>query len=254
MTYSCAVWPTETGGVTGDLDNPAARAAALQAGRDELETAQLAKLHAIIDRAQLSPGDRVLEIGSGWGSLAIEAVNRSGCVVDTLTLSVEQKVLAEERIAAAGLSDKITVHLLDYRSLPESWHHQFDRVVSIEMIEAVGKEFLDGYFTVLDQALRKDRGLAVIQVMYATPLSSASALADGGTQHDARGPLRGLLQLGRLHPKVHLPRRLPAIRHVPHRCDPTRRARPLDRRQRDQHWAALRAHAAGVAQEVRAQL
>lgn len=89
----------------------------------------------------------------------------TGCTVDTLTLSVEQKMLAEQRIAAAGLTDSITVHLLDYRSLPESFNHAFDRVISIEMIEAVGQEFLDTYFGVVDMALKKDRGIAVVQVI-----------------------------------------------------------------------------------------
>lgn len=89
----------------------------------------------------------------------------TGCTVDTLTLSVEQKLLAESRIAAAGLTSSITVHLLDYRSLPESFNHAFDRVISIEMIEAVGQEFLDTYFGVVDMALKKDRGIAVVQVI-----------------------------------------------------------------------------------------
>ena len=88
-----------------------------------------------------------------------------GCTVDTLTLSVEQKVLAEARIEAAGLTASITVHLLDYRSLPPSFMHAFDRVISIEMIEAVGKEFLDTYFATLDSALKLDRGIAVVQVI-----------------------------------------------------------------------------------------
>lgn len=89
----------------------------------------------------------------------------TGCTIDTLTLSIEQKLLAEARIAAAGLTSSITVHLLDYRSLPPSFTHAFDRVVSIEMIEAVGKEFLETYFQTLDSVLKKDTGLAVVQVI-----------------------------------------------------------------------------------------
>ena len=95
----------------------------------------------------------------------MQAVQTTGCTVDTLTLSVEQKRLAEERILAVGLQDSITVHLLDYRSLPPSFDRAFDRVVSIEMIEAVGKEFLPTYWNVVDKALKKDRGLAVVQVI-----------------------------------------------------------------------------------------
>lgn len=94
-----------------------------------------------------------------------QAVRSSGCTVDTLTLSIEQKVLAEARIAAAGLSDSITVHLLDYRSVPAHWNHSFDRVVSCEMIEAVGREFLAQYWDVVGRMLRVDRGLAVVQVI-----------------------------------------------------------------------------------------
>lgn len=95
----------------------------------------------------------------------MQAVRLSGCTVDTLTLSVEQKILAEARIAEAGLTDSITVHLLDYRSLPPSFTHAFDRVISIEMIEAVGQEFLDTYFKVVENSLKLDRGIAVIQVI-----------------------------------------------------------------------------------------
>ena len=92
----------------------------------------------IIRKADIRPGHRVLEIGSGWGSFAIEAVKKTGCTVDTITLSEQQKVLAEERIKAAGLAGRIRVWLMDYRNLPESWKGSFDRVVSIEMLEAVG--------------------------------------------------------------------------------------------------------------------
>lgn len=94
-----------------------------------------------------------------------QAVRSTGCTVDTLTLSVEQKLLAEARIAEAGLTSSITVHLLDYRSLPASFTHAFDRVISIEMIEAVGQEFLDTYFKVVEGCLKLDRGICVIQVI-----------------------------------------------------------------------------------------
>lgn len=167
MTYSCAIFGPEEGGIEGDL-NFVPRLIEAKPDVDELEVAQFRKIRTIIARAQLSKGDRVLEIGSGWGSLAMEAVRMSGCTVDTLTLSIEQKELAEARIAKAGLTDSITVHLLDYRSLPESFTKAFDRVISIEMIEAVGREFLDTYFGVLDKCLKDDRGLAVVQVITMT--------------------------------------------------------------------------------------
>jgi cyclopropane-fatty-acyl-phospholipid synthase len=164
MTYSCAIFGEEEGGPEGDL-GLVARKFAPKKGVDELELAQMRKLRTVIERARITKGDRVLEIGSGWGSFAMEAVRTTGCTVDTLTLSIEQKQLAEARIAAAGLTDSITVHLLDYRSLPPSFTNAFDRVVSIEMIEAVGKEFLETYFKVVESALKKDRGLAVVQVI-----------------------------------------------------------------------------------------
>jgi cyclopropane-fatty-acyl-phospholipid synthase len=92
----------------------------------------------------------VLEIGTGWGELAIRAARR-GATVHTITLSVEQLELAEERIAAAGLADRVTVELLDYRALPEGT--TYDAVVSVEMIEAVGHEFWGTYFRTLDRVL-----------------------------------------------------------------------------------------------------
>ncbi|KAM0789871.1 hypothetical protein ACM66B_006717 [Microbotryomycetes sp. NB124-2] len=164
MTYSCAIWSPREGGIEGDLPHTD-REYAPAKDIDELEVAQMRKIRTIIARARLSKGDRVLEIGSGWGSFAIEAVRSSGCTVDTLTLSIEQKILAEARIEAAGLSDSITVHLLDYRALPPAFDYAFDRVVSIEMIEAVGKEFLPTYFEVVSRVLKPERGLAVIQVI-----------------------------------------------------------------------------------------
>ena len=108
----------------------------------------------------------MLEIGSGWGSFAIRAVERTGCRVDTVTLSVEQKALAEARIRQAGLEHSIVVHLLDYRDLPARFKHtKFDRLVSIEMIESIGIEFLESYFAVVHQCLHPLSGIAVFQVI-----------------------------------------------------------------------------------------
>ncbi|KAG6821822.1 hypothetical protein H0H93_007086, partial [Arthromyces matolae] len=75
---------------------------------------------------RVKPGQRILEFGSGWGGLAIEAARTFGCEVDTLTLSIEQKTLAEERIRAAGLEGRVRVHLLDYRSIPAEFEKSFD--------------------------------------------------------------------------------------------------------------------------------
>lgn len=130
---------------------------------DELEQAQYKKLELIIKRANIRSGHRVLEIGTGWGSFAMQAVRTTGCTVDSVTLSVEQKALAEQRIAEAGLTGSITVHLLDYRDFPNSWIDRFDRVCSIEMLEAVGIEFIPTYFSCVDRVLKRDGGMAVFQ-------------------------------------------------------------------------------------------
>ncbi|KAL0961278.1 hypothetical protein HGRIS_006238 [Hohenbuehelia grisea] len=133
---------------------------------DELYEAQLRKLRHIIRKAKIKPGHRVLEIGSGWGSMAmLIAKSILDTTVDTLTLSVQQQQLARERIAAAGLSDRIRVHLMDYRSMPAEWEGTFDRVISVEMIEAVGAEFLKKYWSVVDWAMKKRDAVGVVQVI-----------------------------------------------------------------------------------------
>ncbi|KAG8801890.1 hypothetical protein FRC18_007696, partial [Serendipita sp. 400] len=143
---------------------------------DELYTAQMRKIRHIIRKANIQPGHRVLEIGSGWGALAIEAVRLTGCTVNTLTLSIAQKELAEERIRAAearweaeGLKrekcGRIRVHLMDYRAMPDEWKHSFDRFVSVEMIEAVGKEFLEEYWRCVDWALKERDSMGTVQVI-----------------------------------------------------------------------------------------
>ena len=107
---------------------------------DSLEAAQRRKVQLLLDRLQLGPGQRLLEIGCGWGSLAIEAARRGASVVG-LTLSTEQKMWAEEKIAAAGLSDRIEIRLEDYRNTRQ----QFDAVASVEMVEAVGQRWWGAY-------------------------------------------------------------------------------------------------------------
>lgn len=135
--------------------------------QDELYEAQMRKIRHIIRKANIKKGHRVLEIGSGWGALAIEAVRMTGCEVDTLTLSIAQKELAEERIRDAGpeYERKIRVHLMDYRAMPQEWEGLFDRFISVEMIEAVGKEFLETYWRVVDWALKKRNSMGVVQVI-----------------------------------------------------------------------------------------
>ena len=127
------------------------------AASDSLERAQLNKIHKLLDRLDLKPGQRLLEIGCGWGTLAIEAARRGASVVG-LTLSTEQKAWAERKIAQAGLASQIEIRLQDYRETTE----QFDAVASVEMVEAVGQRWWGAYLDSIARNL-KDRGRAALQ-------------------------------------------------------------------------------------------
>jgi len=128
------------------------------ATRDEsLEEAQLRKVHSLLDRLNLSGGQRLLDIGCGWGTLAIEAAKRGASVVG-LTLSREQKAWAEQKIADAGLSDRIEIRLQDYRETAE----RFDAVSSVEMVEAVGRRWWGTYLDGIARNL-KAGGRAALQ-------------------------------------------------------------------------------------------
>lgn len=127
---------------------------------DTLEVASQRKLARICDQLQLKPGDRVIEIGTGWGGFAVYAAQHYGCHVTTTTISREQYALATERVARAGLQDRVTVLLKDYRDLDGA----YDKLVSIEMIEAIGAQYLDTYFATLTRLL-KPEGLALLQAI-----------------------------------------------------------------------------------------
>ncbi len=118
-----------------------------------LAPAQRRKVDRLLDRTGVGAGSRVLEIGTGWGELAIRAAQR-GATVHTVTLSREQQALAQQRIAAAGLSSRVDVRLCDYRDVPGQ--AAYDAVVSVEMIEAVGAEFWPAYFETLRRLVRPD--------------------------------------------------------------------------------------------------
>lgn len=148
MTYSCPIWRLQEGSV--------------MRVEETLEQAQITKLQRFIDGAKIKSTDHVLEIGTGWGSFAIQAVRQTGCRVTSLTLSREQKALADKMIEAAGFSDRIEVKLMDYRKLPVP-EKPYDKIVSIEMLEAVGQEFLGTYFARVHELLKKDGGIAVFQ-------------------------------------------------------------------------------------------
>jgi cyclopropane-fatty-acyl-phospholipid synthase len=118
---------------------------------DDLRAAQLRKIDGVLDLARVRSGMRVLEIGSGWGALAIRAARERGARVTTLTLSSEQQALARERARAAGVADLVDVRLQDYRDAAGS----YDAVVSVEMIEAVGERYWPTYFRSLDTLLAR---------------------------------------------------------------------------------------------------
>lgn len=125
-----------------------------------LAEASTYKLDLVCRQLRLEAGDHLLEIGTGWGGMAIHAAQHYGCKVTTTTISQEQYAFARQRIEAAGLSDRITLLLQDYRELAGS----FDKLVSIEMIEAVGAEFQQVYFETCNRLL-KPGGLALIQAI-----------------------------------------------------------------------------------------
>ena len=136
LAYSCGVW---------------------RDARTTLAEAQRAKHERLCAWLELSPRDHLLEIGCGWGGMAIHAAATRGCRVTAITVSREQHALAAARVAEAGLADRVRVEYRDYRDLEGT----FDHVVSIEMLEAVGYEHLRGYFAACARALRPGGRLAV---------------------------------------------------------------------------------------------
>lgn len=202
MTYSCAIFPELDGDLKcekamqsrwnggqalkrisatplppspphSDQEDNAPQIAPSISDHDPLYEAQLKKLQHIIDKLHIpatpSVGSatlHILEIGTGWGALAIRLAEQfPHAEIDTITLSSAQKVLAEQRIAARGFSERIHVHLMDYRNMPKEWEGRFSRFVSIEMIEAVGMEFLAEYWRVVDWAMEKNGAVGVVQVI-----------------------------------------------------------------------------------------
>ena len=126
----------------------------------ELPEASLAKLERICRRLDLKPKDHVLEIGTGWGGFACYAAERYGCRVTTTTISREQHAYASARVRAAGLQDRVTVLCQDYRELRGS----YDKLVSIEMIEAVGWQYFGRFFRCCSELLRED-GAMMLQAI-----------------------------------------------------------------------------------------
>jgi len=135
-------------------------AAVFERPDNTLEKAAVDKLDEICRQLELKPSDHLVEIGTGWGGMAIHAATHYGCRVTTTTISREQYDYARERVEALGLSDRITLLLEDYRALTGT----YDKLVSIEMIEAVGHDFYDSYFQCCNRLLKAD-GKMVIQAI-----------------------------------------------------------------------------------------
>jgi cyclopropane-fatty-acyl-phospholipid synthase len=131
-----------------------------QGAGDTLQAASARKLETVCRRLQLLPSDHVIEIGTGWGGFALYAARHYGCRVTTTTISREQHAVARARVAEAGLEPLIEVRLDDYRDLTG----HYDKLVSIEMIEAVGARYLEDYLRTVDRLLQPD-GLALLQAI-----------------------------------------------------------------------------------------
>jgi cyclopropane-fatty-acyl-phospholipid synthase len=138
-----------------------------------LQEAQLAKYERLCRQLHLRATDHVLEIGSGWGGNAIYMAKTYGCRVTSLTISEEQHKLAVERVEAEGLGDRVNILLQDYRLM----EGVFDKIVSVEMLEAVGHKFMDVYFTKCHQLLKKN-GILALQVI-TSPDSRFESLKKG---------------------------------------------------------------------------
>lgn len=141
-----------------------------------LAEASRAKNDLICRKIECSPNDHILEIGTGWGGFAIHAASRYGCRVTTTTISRQQYDYAVRRVEEAGLGDRVRVLLVDYRDLP-GLGERFDKLVSIEMIEAVGHEYYDTFFRVCGELLKPDgrlliQGITIDERLYARAIRS----------------------------------------------------------------------------------
>jgi cyclopropane-fatty-acyl-phospholipid synthase len=159
-----------------------------------LEAAQIAKYDALCRKLRLIPGDHVLEIGSGWGGFACHAVRHYGCRVTTVTISVEQFNYARERFLREGLADRVDIRLEDYRRLTG----KFDKIVSVEMMEALGDRYLETYCAKLHALLKPD-GLIGLQYITVPDSRHAELKSDVDwiQKHIFPGSL--LLSIGRVN-------------------------------------------------------
>lgn len=129
---------------------------------ESLEAAQIRKINHLIDKLELSSEHHLLDIGGGWGSLALTAARSKGCRVTATTLSSEQKELFDTRIKEARLQHLVQCVVCDYRKTPTP-AGGYDRIVSVEMVEHVGREHMDEYFGAISKMLKPNGGIMVIQ-------------------------------------------------------------------------------------------
>ncbi|XLT36520.1 hypothetical protein HN873_067812 [Arachis hypogaea] len=139
MTYTCAVFKNE---------------------KEDLKDAQLRKMSLLIEKARIDQTHEILDIGCGWGNLVVEIVKKTGCKCTGITLSKEQLKFAEKRVRDAGLQDHIKILLCHYRQLPKTF--KYDRIISVGMIEAVGHEYMEEFFSCCESLLADD-GLLILE-------------------------------------------------------------------------------------------
>jgi cyclopropane-fatty-acyl-phospholipid synthase len=219
MTYSSALF------ADGDVPWP----------QQSLADAQRRKTDAVLDRAGVGAGTRLLEIGTGWGHLAVTAARR-GARVTTVTLSREQATLARRRALRAGVADRVDVRVQDYRDVTE----QFDAIVSVEMIEAVGEEFWPVYLRAIEARLAEGGIAAVQSILMSDERYLATRHSHGWVQqHIFPGGLIPSLEALQRTTAGHTGLRIEAVhRYGPHYAETLRRWR----RQFTRNWPALAGH------------
>ncbi|KAE8380442.1 cyclopropane-fatty-acyl-phospholipid synthase [Aspergillus bertholletiae] len=142
MNYSCAQWSANL--------------------NESLEKAQNRKVQNLLRKAKISASHHILDIGCGWGDLAIQAAQTTNCRVTGITLSKEQKSWADDRIKAAGLQDRVDILYCDYRNVPAPPSGTYDRIISVGMFEHVGREYLAEYFATISRLLHPKHGILVL--------------------------------------------------------------------------------------------
>ena len=188
-----------------------------------LHDASVEKIDRLCRKLALKPTDHLLEIGSGWGALAVHAAKNYGCRVTTVTISDNQYAATNERVREHGFQHRVEVRLQDYRDIDGV----YDKIVSVEMIEAVGHDHLGLYFRRIDELLKAD-GMAAIQAI----TISGSGLRQSQTQR-------------RFHQALYFSWRLPAIGHRHVESDDAQHS--AARLSPGRHWLSLRPHTGRVA-------